>query len=166
MTGGAASERSERFLLFRIGDDSFGLPLDAVEEVLPLPPRLTPLPKAPDFVQGVMNVRGQVIPVIDQARRFSGTAVGSAKPRVIVVRIGSLTAGFIVDAVSEIAQVAESALHEAPDLGTEGTRVFDRVATLGGRDSLVLIVSACELLDRAEQDLLTRLGKKSVTKAP
>lgn len=166
MTGGAASERCERFLLFRIGDDSFGLPLDAVDEVVPLPPRLTPLPKAPDFVQGVMNVRGHVIPVIDQARRFNGTAVGSAKPRVIVVRIGALTAGFIVDAVSEIAQVPESALHEAPDLGAEGTRVFERVATLGGRDDLVLIVNPRELLDRAAQDLLTRLSKKGVTKAP
>lgn len=166
MTGGAASERSERFLLFRIGDDSFGLPIDAVEEVVPLPPRLTPLPKAPNFVQGVMNVRGQVIPIIDQARRFNGTAIESAKPRVIVVRIGTLTAGFIVDAVSEIVQVPESALHEAPDLGTEGARVFDRVAAIGGRDGLVLIVSPRELLDRAEQDLLTKLGKKGVTKAP
>lgn len=166
MTGGAASERSERFLLFRIGGDNFGLPIDAVEEVVPLPPRLTPLPKAPDFVQGVMNVRGQVIPVIDQARRFNGTAVESARPRVIVVRIGALTAGFIVDAVSEVAQLPESALREAPDLGAEGTRVFDRVAAIGGRNDLVLIISPRELLDRAEQDVLAKLGKKGVTKAP
>ncbi|EJU13586.1 ATP-binding protein, partial [Sphingomonas sp. LH128] len=83
-----------------------------------------------------------------------------------VADIGALTAGFIVDAVSEIAQVPESALHEAPDLGAEGTRVFERVATLGGRDDLVLIVNPRELLDRAAQDLLTRLSKKGVTKAP
>lgn len=166
MTGGVASERSERFLLFRIGDDSFGLPIEVVEEVVLLPPRLTALPKAPDFVRGVMNVRDQVIPVIDQAQRFNGTAVESAKPRVIVVRIGALTAGFIVDAVSEVVQVPESALREAPDLGAEGTRVFDRVAALDGRDNLVLIVSPRELLDRAEQDLLTKLGKKGATRRP
>ena len=164
MTGGAASNRSERFLMFRIGSGSFGLPIDQVEEVAPLPPRLTPLPNAPDFVKGVMNVRGQVIPVIDQARRFNGTAVDSAKPRVIVVRIGTLTAGFMVDAVSEVAQVPESALCEAPDLGAEGTRVFDRVATIGGRDDIVLIVSPRELLNSAEQDLLAELGEKGVTK--
>lgn len=166
MTSSSASNRSERFLLFRIGSDSFGLPIDAVEQVVPLPPRLTPLPKAPDFVQGVMNVRGQAIPVIDQARRFNGTAVQSAKPRVIVVRIGALTAGFIVDAVSEVAQVPESALREAPDLGAEGTRVFDRVAAIGDRDDLILIVSPRELLDRAEKDLLAKLGTKGVTRTP
>ncbi|WHO39369.1 chemotaxis protein CheW [Sphingobium sp. AP49] len=166
MTGSAASEGSERFLLFRIGDDSFGLPIDAVEEVVPLPSRLTPLPKAPDFVQGVMNVRGKVIPVIDQARRFNGTAVESAKPRVIVVRIGALIAGFIVDAVSEVALVHESALREAPDMGGAGTRIFDRVAALGGGDDLVLIISPQELLDRAEQDVLAKLGKKGMTRTP
>lgn len=153
----------DRFLIFRIGEERFGLPIDSVEEVASLPPRLTPLPKAPDFVLGVMNVRGNVIPVIDQARRFNGTPVVSAKPRVIVVRIGELWAGFIVDAVSEVTRIPESALRDAPDLGTQGTRVFERVANLGQDNSLVLIVSPQELLDRAEQDMLAVLGKKSAT---
>lgn len=161
---GATDEQGERFLLFRIGDESFGLPIDAVQEVAVLPPRLTPLPKAPAFVQGVMNVRGQVIPVIDQARRFNGAPVTGAKPRVIVVRIGELTAGFIVDAVSQVVQPASDALRPAPDLGSEGARVFDRVASLDNGGALVLIVSPQELLDRAERDLLLALGSKKAAK--
>ncbi|HUD27601.1 MAG TPA: chemotaxis protein CheW [Novosphingobium sp.] len=156
----------ERFLLFRIGEDTFGLPIAAVQEIVPLPPRLTPLPKAPDFVLGVMTVRGQVIPVIDQSRRFHGTPTAGAKPRVIVVQIGTLTAGFLVDAVSEVAQVAAAELRDAPELGTGGARVFDRVAALDGRDALVLIVSPQELLDRAERDLLASLGRKAAKTAP
>lgn len=156
---GSTDVQDERFLLFRIGEESFGLPIDAVQEVAFLPPRLTPLPKAPAFVQGVMNVRGQVIPVIDQARRFNGVPVAGAKARVIVVRIGDLTAGFTVDAVSQVVQPSADALRPAPDIGSDGARVFDRVATLDGEDTLVLIVSPQELLDRAERDLLLALGK-------
>jgi purine-binding chemotaxis protein CheW len=113
-----------------------------------------------------MNVRGQVIPVIDQAHRFNGTPVAGAKPRVIVVRIGELTAGFIVDAVLQVVQPPADALRDAPDLGSDGMRVFDRVATLEGDDSLVLIVSPQELLDRAERDLLLALGKKAAKSKP
>ncbi len=165
MVSSAGAAPSEQFLVFRIGDEEFGLPIAAVEEIAPLPPKLTPLPKAPAFIQGVMNLRGQVIPVIDQARRFNrGTAAG-AKRRVVVVRIGDLRAGFIVDAVSEVLRVGADELRPAPDLGTEGTRVFDRVANLQADGKLVLIVSPRELLDRAEQDLLIALGRKGASAA-
>lgn len=163
MTGGTDGQ-GERFLLFRIGDENFGLPIDAVQEVVLLPPRLTPLPKAPAFVQGVMNVRGQVIPVIDQARRFNGVPIVGAKARVIVVRIGELTAGFTVDAVTRVVQPSADALRPAPDLGGDA-RVFDRVASLDGEEALVLIISPQELLDRAERDLLLALGRAKAAKS-
>nr|WP_314469705.1 chemotaxis protein CheW [uncultured Sphingomonas sp.] len=160
-TGGEAA--SEQFLLFRIGEDEFGLPIAAVEEVAPLPPKLTRLPKAPAFVQGVMNLRGAVIPVIDQAVRFGGSAATGGKRRVVVVRIGELQAGFVVDAVSEVLRIAQDALRPAPDLGSEDTRVFERIANLPEQQRIVLIVSPRELLDRAEQDLLRAvLAKGSV----
>lgn len=160
-----AGQASAQFLLFRIGEEEFGLPIEAVEEVAPLPSRLTPLPKAPAFVQGVMNLRGDVIPVIDQSHRFSGVAATGTKKRVLVVRVGALRAGFIVDAVSEVLRVQESALRPAPDLGTEGTRVFERVANLEQDGRIILIVSPKELLDRAEQDLLRELGRKGTSAA-
>lgn len=158
-----ARAASEQFLLFRIGDEEFGLPIGAVEEIAPLPSRLTPLPQAPAFVLGVMNLRGEVIPVIDQVHRFNGVAATGIKKRVIVVRIGAQRTGFIVDAVSEVLRVDDSALRPAPDLGTEGTRVFERVANLEAKGKIVLIISPKELLDRAEQDLLRELSKKGMS---
>jgi purine-binding chemotaxis protein CheW len=152
---------SEQFLLFRIGDEEFGLPIAAVEEVASLPPKLTRLPKAPAFVQGVMNLRGNVIPVIDQVQRFGGTAATGRKRRVVIVRIDALQAGFIVDAVSEVLRIPVDALRDVPELGAEGTRVFERVANLEDEQRIVLIVSPRELLDRAERDLLAALGKKA-----
>lgn len=148
----SAMQQGERFVLFRISGEQYALPISQVQEIALLPQRLTPLPKAPDFVQGVMTVRGEVIPVIDQARRFNGVPVSEGKPRVVVVRIGELTAGFVVDAVSEVVQIPADRIGPAPDLGAGETRVFDRVASLD--DEIVLIVDPQELLNRAERDLL------------
>jgi purine-binding chemotaxis protein CheW len=113
-----------------------------------------------------MNLRGQVIPVIDQAQRFGAGTSQSARRRVIVTRIGELQAGFIVDAVSEVVRVRASALRAAPDFGNEDTRVFERVANLADEQRIILIVNPRELLDRAEQDLLRSLGKKGAKAGP
>ncbi|WP_395336251.1 chemotaxis protein CheW [Novosphingobium sp. BL-8H] len=155
-TDDSAMQQGERFVLFRISGERYALPVSEVQEIALLPERLTPLPKAPDFVQGVMTVRGEVIPVIDQARRFNGTPVAGGKPRVIVVRIGEITAGFVVDTVSEVVPIPDDCIGKAPDLGTGETRVFDRVASLG--DEIVLVVDPQELLDRAERDLLASVN--------
>ncbi len=155
------AEESEQFLLFRIGEEEFGLPIASVIEVAIPPAKLTRLPNAPDFVQGVMNLRGQVVPVIDQARRFGGAAASGSRRRVIVVRLGALQAGFVVASVSEVMRVPAGALRPAPELGGEETRVFDRVANLADAGRMVLIVSPQELLDRAERDLLAGLSRKT-----
>jgi len=158
-TAEAAMEATgEQFLLFRIGESAFGLPIAAVEEVVPLPDMLTRLPKAPSFVKGVMNLRGAVVPVIDQAERFGETGASGARRRIVVVRIGDLQAGFVVDSASEVLRIAADALRPAPEFGSEEMRVFERVANLAEQDRIVLIVSPRELLDRAEQDLLRSMA--------
>lgn len=157
----AMDATGEQFLLFRIGDSDFALPIAAVEEVAPLPRKLTRLPKAPAFVQGVMNLRGAVVPVIDQAERFGAAMAASGKRRVVVVRIGDLQTGFVVDSASEVLRIATDAVGPAPDLGGAETRVFERVANLPDRDRIVLVVSPRELLDRAEQDLLRGMAAAS-----
>jgi purine-binding chemotaxis protein CheW len=152
----AASDDTEQFLVFRLGDQDFGLPIAAVTEVTMLPAKLTPLPKAPAFVEGVMNLRGRVVPVIDQRRRFLGDAASGKRRRVVVVSLGDVQAGFVVDRVSEVLRVPASAVRVAPELG-EGTNVFDRVANLDG-GGMILIVEPRELLDRAERDMLAAMS--------
>jgi purine-binding chemotaxis protein CheW len=156
-----AADATEQFLVFQIGNEEFGLPVAAVVEVARPSAKLTRLPNAPDFVQGAMNLRGQIVPVIDQSRRFGATAATGARGRVIVVRIGALQAGFRVDGVSEMMRVPASAIRAAPDLGGDETRVFDRIANLEEVGRMVLIVSPQELLDRAEREMLDALGRKT-----
>ncbi len=161
MERSTTGDAQEQFLIFRIGDTEFGLPIGAVIEVAALPPKLGRLPRAPAFVQGIMTLRGTAIPVIDQSLRFLGTPAEGARRRVVVVRLGDLSAGFVVDAVAEVRSIAAAALSPAPELGGGDTRVFDRVATLDGDARMILIVSPQELLDRAERDLLGVISGKT-----
>ncbi|MFD1788081.1 chemotaxis protein CheW [Sphingomonas floccifaciens] len=158
MASEAESADTEQFLVFRLGDQAFGLPIAVVSEVTTLPAKLTPLPKAPAFIEGVMNLRGQVLPVIDQRRRFLGDAASGKRRRVVVVSLGDIQAGFVVDAVSEVLRVPANALRTAPELGNDETRVFDRVANLDS--GMILIVEPRELLDRAERDMLAAMASE------
>ena len=166
-----ASETTQRFLVFRIGDEEYGLPLDAVEEVASLPDRLTRVPKAPPFVEGVMNLRGKVTPIIDQRARFAGEgpnrtdAGGSGRPRVVVTTVDGRQAGFIVDAVSEILLLAESQIEVTPELTADAGRLFTRIATLDDGARLILLIEPKELLDRAERDLLAALEASGAAQA-
>lgn len=151
-------ETSHRFLVFRIGSEEYGLPLDAVEEVASLPERLTRVPKAPAFVEGVMNLRGKVTPIIDQRTRFaSEISATGARPRVVVTTVDGRQAGFIVDAISEILALSESQIEATPELTADAGRLFSRIATLDDGARLILLIEPKELLDRAERDLLSAL---------
>lgn len=152
----------ERFLVIRLGDETYGLPITAVDEVVRLPETLTRLPKAPAYVQGVMSLRGKVIPVIDQRQRFSvsGEATGEAR-RVVVVTLGGLQAGFAVDAVTRILEVEADDLMPAPELSGDDGRLFDRAARVEREGDVILLIDPRALLERAETDLLRDLTAKS-----
>ncbi|MDE1146247.1 MAG: chemotaxis protein CheW [Azospirillaceae bacterium] len=156
------SAAQERVVVFRLGDEEYGLPLAAVEEVVRLPDTLTRVPKAPAFIEGVMNLRGQVLPVIDQRGRFGveGAALAGRR-RVIVTHINGKLAGFAVDAVSEILNLPPDRVEQTPDLAAaEGEGVFSRIANLetaDGAGRIILLIEPQALLDRAERDLLAAL---------
>jgi purine-binding chemotaxis protein CheW len=157
-TSSATSAARERFLVIRLGDESYGLPIAAVDEVVSLPETLTRLPRAPAYVKGVMNLRGSVIPVIDQRQRFSVAGEPApGVPRVVVVTLGRLQAGFAVDAVSRILEIDADDLMPAPELSEEGDRLFDRAAQVEREGDVILLIDPKALLDRAEADLLRDL---------
>lgn len=118
--------------------------------------RLIKLPKAPAFIEGVLNLRGKVTPVlIDQRSRFQAEAAATdARPRIVVTTIDGRQAGFIVDSVSEILSLTEAQMEATPEVTADAGRLFNRVATLDGGERLILLVDPRELLDRAEHDLL------------
>lgn len=156
----------ERFLIFTLGEESYGLPITAVEEVIRLPDSITRLPNAPAFVSGIINLRGKALPLIDQRLRFEALSGGTtARPRAIVVTIDRLTAGFIVDGVSEVVAIPASALSVAPEFSDDRAAVFDRVAHIEALDRMILLVDPRELLSRAERDVVASLSETPVAVA-
>ncbi|HEY4254264.1 MAG TPA: chemotaxis protein CheW [Roseomonas sp.] len=164
MDAAAPIAARERFVVIRLGTETYGLPIGAVDEVVRLPERLSRLPGAPAYVRGVMNLRGRVIPVIDQRHRFAvapGTApAASGSGRVLVMTLGPLQVGFAVDAVSTIIEVAAGELLPAPALGADGA-LFDRAVPVDRDGAVILLIDPAALLDRAEADLLRDLTAPS-----
>lgn len=153
-----ASDSAERFLVFRLGEEDYGLPLSSVDEVARLPDRLTRVPNAPTFIEGVLNLHGKVTPIIDQRARFGSVrAEGAERPRVIVTTVEGRQAGFIVDAVSEIISIDADQISPTSELTADAGRLFSRIATLNEGARLILLIEPKEMLDRAERDLLASL---------
>jgi len=154
-----AFQPTEQFLIFQLGDENYGLPVGAVDEVLRLPEEITRLPGAPEFVLGVANVRGKAVPMIDQRRRFDAPAsLGSKKARAIIVTMSALQVGFVVDGVSEVKAIPTSALSSTPELSAEQDSVFDRIAHLESDGSMILLIDPRQLLSQTETDLMAALA--------
>lgn len=166
-TGGASGGASDNqargedaadFLIFSLGDEEYGLPLPAIEEVARLPAQLTRVPRAPAFIEGVFSLRGKLVPVIDQGRRFGAAGKATAKRRrVVVTSVDGRLAGFIVDTVREIVRLSPDQISATPGLAAEAGRLFSRIATLDQGKRLILLIEPQEMLNRAERDLLAGL---------
>jgi purine-binding chemotaxis protein CheW len=144
-----------QFLVFRLGDEEFGLPISAVDEVARVPDKITRVPKTPKFLEGVINLRGEVLPVVDQRKRFDlPKFTGGEGQRLIVVRTERHRAGLIVDSVSEVLRSPAEAIEPAFDLTEQVTRLVSGVINLEANGRLILLLDPSELLSRAERGLL------------
>ena len=157
--GNAMAE--EQFVIFRLGDQEYGMPVAAVDEIARPPEHITRLPKAPAFIDGVMNLRGSVVPIVDLRRRFD---VASKEPgiaeRVLVLAIGGGKTGFLVDSVSEVMKVP-TAIRPAPELSAEQMRLIGRVANFDAQGRMILLVDPAQLLDQVEADMLKKFDRSS-----
>jgi purine-binding chemotaxis protein CheW len=153
----ASAMADEQFIIFRLGDQDYGIPIAAVGEIARPPDRFTRLPKAPAFIDGVMNLRGSVVPIVDLRRRFDLSMTEHAgSQRILMVAIGAVIAGFLVDSVSEIMKVQIDAIQPAPELSADQMRLISRVINLEASGRMVLLVDPAQLLDQVEADVLAK----------
>ncbi|HEY0328431.1 MAG TPA: chemotaxis protein CheW [Rhodopseudomonas sp.] len=150
----------EQFIVFRLGEQDYGIPVAAIDEVARAPERVTRLPKAPAFIDGVMNLRGRVMPIVDLRRRFD-LAANDAKTaqRVLVLNSGGGKTGFLVDSVSELLKLPARAISTAPDVSAEQARLIHRVANLEADGRIILLIDPAQLLDRVEADVLAKFNR-------
>ena len=126
-SGGGAPADGARVQLctFRIGGEDYALDIMRVREIIqPLP--VTPVPRAPPFVEGVVRLRGEVVPIVDVRKRFGLPATPpTRKSKYLIVMVAGRRLGLVVDEVCEVLRLARADIRPAPDLvGQRGPRFF------------------------------------------
>lgn len=114
--GNVARDEVLQLVTFRLGNEEFGVNIHDLQEIIRMMP-ITRVPNAPPFVEGVVNLRGQVIPIIELRRRIGMEASPHDKStRIIVVQLGKKTVGFIVDAVGEVKRIPGRVVEPPPPI--------------------------------------------------
>jgi len=156
-TDGSRDEE-EQVVVFRLGKEEFGVPIESVQEIVRLPDEMTKVPKAAAAVEGVINLRGAVLPVIDLRRRLGLPAVQrSDRQRIVVLVIDNVRTGFIVDSVAEVLKVPRSAIEPAPHLSGD-QQVLTRMANLEKQKRMVQLIDPQHLLEKQHRDSLAQLA--------
>ncbi len=129
---------------FRVGGQSYAVPIESVREIVRLP-EISAVPQSPEYIAGVMNLRGRILPVVDLRKRFSVPGEDSTKNRVLVTSRDGKLVGFLVDAASEVLKITPESIEPSPKLfGENHERCVTGVAKCGGR--LVILLDADKLL--------------------
>jgi purine-binding chemotaxis protein CheW len=133
----------------RVGRETFGLPISLVREIVRVP-EITSVPNAPDYIEGVINLRGRIIPVVDLRKRFGEKVTEpNKKNRIVVVELESRRIGLIVNSASEVLKIAPSQIEAPHDVFQEGElNYITGVGKLKGR--LVILLDLNKILQRGE----------------
>lgn len=104
-----------QFVVFRVGDEEFAVDIKRVKEIIRVR-EATRIPRTPSYIQGVINLRGDVIPVIDLRRRFELESIEvTGDTRTIIIEVGKDLVGFIVDSVTEVLRIVEDEVEPPPN---------------------------------------------------
>ena len=139
-----------QLVVFKIGDEEFGVEINQVREIVKLV-SITRMPKAPVFIEGVVNLRGQIITVIDLAKRLDLPSTGKTDAtRIMVVEVGEDTVGMIVDSVSEVLRLSADNIEDTPSL--IDTEVHEQYLRGVGKseDRLLILLDLNEVLSTEE----------------
>ncbi|MBB5021165.1 chemotaxis protein CheW [Desulfurispira natronophila] len=155
-----ASSHRSRYLIFHLEEEVFAVDIMSVREIIAMM-KTTPIPKTPRYIKGVMNLRGNIIPVIDLRLKFH---MPEKEPEmdtaIIILQVGDADIGFIVDQVEEVATIGDEQLSDAPSFGTKvDTEFIHKIARFNDRVVMILDVDKAFNLDELKD--LETLAKTS-----
>jgi purine-binding chemotaxis protein CheW len=154
----------QKYLTFTLADETYGLDILRVQEIIGMMP-VTRVPQTPEFVRGVINLRGRVIPVVDLRSKFGTEAVDTERTCIVVVQVSgktSSTMGVVVDEVSEVADIADGQIESTPDFGagieTDFVRGVGKVA-----DRVVMLLDIDRVLSASDIRILKRVASSQAS---
>ena len=145
--------QDRQFLTFKLADEQYGLAVLQVREVLEIP-RITKVPRMPNFMKGVINIRGSVVPVIDLRLKLGLAEVErSVHSRVVIIEIKTgldeIIVGILVDSVQEVVEIIQTNIVPAPQIGTTIESAFiSGIATV--EQGFIIIVNIDHVFDNQE----------------
>jgi len=141
--------QKDKFLTFTVGKEDYGLEIYHVTEIIGIQ-KITEVPDMPDYVKGVINLRGKVIPIMDVRKRFKfEERAYDDRTCIVVVNINDTSLGLVVDTVKEVSDIPEKDIQPPPDIA-EGNRQFF-ISGLGKVDDEVkILLDAEKLLSKGE----------------
>jgi len=150
------AENIRQFVEFKLGDEDYGIDILQVKTIERMMP-ITRIPKAPQFVEGVINLRGEIVPVIDLKKRFDlPLSETTDSTRIIIVSIDDITVGMIVDSATEVIQLSQDDIEPAPPItGSIDANYLDGVGKIDGR--LLILLNVAKLLKPQEIDQLAQI---------
>lgn len=154
-------ELAGKYLTFRLADEEYGLEILKVQEIIEML-EITRVPRVPDYVRGVINLRGKVIPIVDLRLKFGMPAQEtSRKTCIIVVRVqrgdASVIMGIIVDEVSEVVEITAEEIEPAPAFGTQVDTTFI-LGMAKTRDAVKILLDIDKVLSSEEVEALSKAG--------
>lgn len=147
----------DRYLSFRVADEEYGIEIQFVTEIVGIQ-KISAVPEMPDFIKGVINLRGQVIPVMDVRTRFHIPFRDyNERTCVIVVSINEQFVGLVVDAVKEVTSLPESNISEPPRVArSESARYIKGIGKIG--DEVKILLDVQKLLTEMECERILPLS--------
>lgn len=140
-----------KFLTFSLASESYGIEIKYVTEIIGIQP-ITEVPELPEYIRGIINLRGKIIPVMDVRLRFRKPMISyNDRTCVIVIDIKELSIGLIVDSVSEVLSIPESDIVQPPEMSKGQNKFIKGIGKVG--QDVKLILDSHKLLNEEEVDL-------------
>ncbi len=130
--------QKDKFLTFILGNETYGIEIKYVTEIIGIQP-ITEVPELPDYIRGIINLRGKIIPVMDVRLKFRKPfREYDDRTCVVVIDIGEITIGLIVDSVSEVLSIPDGEIVPPPDIERNGNRYIKGIGKVGSEVKLLL----------------------------
>src|SRR5437588_5290300 len=140
---------------FQVGRETYGVPITSLHEIVRVP-EITAVPDAPDYIEGVINLRGKIVSIIDLRKRFGEKEISrNKKNRILVAEVEGKLVGLVVDAASEVLKMPHGDIEDPPNVFEEGE--LNYVTGVGKlKDRLIILIELAKILQKGE---LRRLGE-------
>lgn len=159
-----SESKSRQYIAFKLGDEEFAFEISSVKEIFPTQ-SVTKVHRSPEYIEGVMNIRGRLVTVIDLRKRFKlDAAEANEKSRIIVIDSREAPVGFMVDEVTEVTRLSPDSIESIPAYVANGieSEYVTGIAKVDGR--LITLVDPLKVLELSSEE--SRIGGASSGNGP